>query len=61
MGLPLSLVPALGLPILTGVRGAYPSIRLQILEELSGTILEWVKSGRLALGNAQCEEGFGRV
>jgi LysR family nitrogen assimilation transcriptional regulator len=52
MGLPLSLVPALGLPILTGVRSAYPAIRLQILEELSGTILEWVKSGRLALGIA---------
>jgi LysR family transcriptional regulator, nitrogen assimilation regulatory protein len=52
MGLPLSLVPALGLPILTEVRRAFPAIRLQILEELSGTILEWVKNGRLALGIA---------
>jgi len=52
MGLPLSLVPALGMPILAGVRGAFPAIHPQILEELSGTILEWVKNGRLAIGIA---------
>lgn len=49
-GLPLSLVPCLGLPIFRAVRQRYPAIRLQIMEELSGTVLEWVKSGRLALG-----------
>ena len=52
MGLPLSLAFSLGLPILTAVQRAYPAIALQILEELSGTILEWVKNGRLAVGIA---------
>jgi LysR family nitrogen assimilation transcriptional regulator len=51
-GLPLTLVPLLGLPMFEAVRRAYPGIRLQILEELSGTILEWVKNGRLTLGIA---------
>lgn len=52
MGLPLSLAWALGLPILRAMRDAYPAIHLHILEELSGTILEWVKNGRLAIGIA---------
>lgn len=51
-GLPLSLVPALGLTIFEAVRGKYPGIQLQTLEELSGTILEWLKNGRLTLGIA---------
>lgn len=52
LGLPLSLVPCLGLPIFEAVRHNYPGIRLQVMEELSGTILEWVKNGRLTLGIA---------
>ena len=52
LGLPLSLVPCLGLPIVESIRSQYPAIQLQALEELSGTILEWLKSGRLALGIA---------
>ena len=52
MGLPLSLVGPLGMPVFRAVRDAYPQIRLQIFEELSGTILEWIKNGRLALGIA---------
>jgi len=51
-GLPLSLVPCLGLPFFNAVRASYPAIQLQVLEELSGTILEWVKNGRLTLGIA---------
>jgi LysR family nitrogen assimilation transcriptional regulator len=50
MGVPLSLVAPLAMPIFKAVRDTYPLIRLQIFEELSGTILEWVKNGRLALG-----------
>lgn len=50
LGLPLSLVPSLGLRCFTAVRRSYPAVRLQVLEELSGTILEWVKNGRLTLG-----------
>jgi LysR family nitrogen assimilation transcriptional regulator len=51
-GLPLSLVPCLGLNLFNAVRASYPAIQLTVLEELSGTILEWVKNGRLALGIA---------
>lgn len=51
-GMPLSLVAPLALPLLRSVREAYPSVQLQILEELSGTILEWIKNGRLAIGIA---------
>jgi LysR family transcriptional regulator, nitrogen assimilation regulatory protein len=52
LGVPLSLVAPLALPIFNAVRSSHPRIRLQILEELSGTILEWVKNGRLSLGIA---------
>jgi LysR family nitrogen assimilation transcriptional regulator len=52
LGVPLSLVAPLAMPIFQAVRTQHPRIRLQILEELSGTILEWVKSGRLTLGIA---------
>jgi LysR family nitrogen assimilation transcriptional regulator len=52
IGVPLSLVPPLGMPIFDAVRARYPGIRMLVHEELSGTILEWVKSGRLTLGIA---------
>jgi LysR family nitrogen assimilation transcriptional regulator len=52
LGVPLSLVAPLALPLFQAVRAAYPAIRLQVLEELSGTILEWIKNGRLAVGIA---------
>lgn len=51
-GLPLSLVAPLALPIFQAVRAAYPGVKLLVYEELSGTILEWVKNGRLSLGIA---------
>jgi LysR family nitrogen assimilation transcriptional regulator len=51
-GFPLSLVPALGLSFFEAARRRYPAIKLQILEELSGTILEWLKNGRLTVGIA---------
>jgi LysR family transcriptional regulator, nitrogen assimilation regulatory protein len=51
-GLPLSLVRVLGMPIFGAVRESWPGIELQVQEELSGTILEWLKSARLALGIA---------
>lgn len=50
LGLPLSLVPSLGLEIVLSMRKRFPLIELKTLEELSGTILEWVKNGRLTLG-----------
>jgi len=50
LGLPLSLAPSFALPIFNELRVRYPAIRLQLYEALSGTILEWLKSGRLTLG-----------
>lgn len=52
IGVPLSLVAPLALPVFEAVRTKYPGIKLQVHEELSGTILEWVKNGRLTLGIA---------
>ncbi len=52
IGVPLSLVAPLAMPLFEAVRSRYPGIKLVIHEELSGTILEWVKSGRLTLGIA---------
>ena len=52
IGVPLSLVAPLAMPIFEAVRSRYPGIKLVVHEELSGTILEWVKSGRLTLGIA---------
>lgn len=51
-GLPLSLARALGMPVFLAVRQAWPGIRLRMQEELSGTVLEWLKNGRLSLGIA---------
>ncbi|WP_395703781.1 LysR substrate-binding domain-containing protein [Aquabacterium sp.] len=50
IGIPLSLVAPLALPVFEAVRAQYPRIQLLIHEELSGTILEWVKNGRLGMG-----------
>lgn len=50
LGVPLSLASALALPIFNELRVRYPAIRLRLYEALSGTILEWLKSGRLMLG-----------
>jgi len=52
LGVPLSLVATLAFPIFDAVRERFPFIRLQVQEELSGTILEWIKSGRLSIGIA---------
>jgi LysR family nitrogen assimilation transcriptional regulator len=52
IGIPLSLVAPLALHVFEAVRAKYPGIKLRIHEGLSGTILEWVKNGRLTLGLA---------
>ncbi|WP_025915733.1 LysR substrate-binding domain-containing protein [Herminiimonas sp. CN] len=49
LGLPQSVSGALALPILTAVRAAYPEIELQLTEELSGNLIEQLKSGRINL------------
>jgi LysR family nitrogen assimilation transcriptional regulator len=49
LGIPQSVSSALALPLLTAVREAYPDITLQLTEELSGTLIEQLKSGRINL------------
>ena len=50
IGMPLSLVMGLALPILTAVRRAHPGIRLRIHEETADTVFNWMHSGRLNVG-----------
>lgn len=49
LGIPPSVSGAVALPLLTAVRQAYPEITLQLTEELSGTLIEQLKSGRINL------------
>lgn len=51
-GLPLSLVRVLGMPIFGAGASLGPESNCKYKRELSGTILEWLKSARLALGIA---------
>lgn len=49
LGIPQSVSAALALPLLTAVRAQYPEISLQLTEELSGNLIEQLKSGRINL------------
>ncbi len=49
LGIPQSVSGALALPLLTAVRETYPEISLQLTEELSGNLIEQLKSGRINL------------
>lgn len=49
LGIPPSVSGALALPLLTAVRQLYPEITLQLTEELSGNLIEQLKSGRINL------------
>jgi len=49
LGLPHSISGALALPLLMAARAQYPEITLQLTEELSGNLLEQLKSGRINL------------
>ncbi|SFB75714.1 LysR substrate-binding domain-containing protein [Massilia yuzhufengensis] len=49
LGLPHSISGALALPLLTATRTRYPEITLQLTEEISGSLTEQLKSGRLNL------------
>ncbi|MES2151427.1 MAG: LysR substrate-binding domain-containing protein [Pseudomonadota bacterium] len=49
LGLPHSISGALALPLLMAVRASYPEITLQLTEELSGSLAEQLKSGRINL------------
>ena len=49
LGIPQSVSGALALPLLMAVREKYPEISLQLTEELSGNLIEQLKSGRINL------------
>jgi LysR family nitrogen assimilation transcriptional regulator len=49
LGIPQSVSGALALPLLVAVRAAYPEISLQLTEELSGGLIEQLRSGRINL------------
>lgn len=49
LGIPPSVSGALALPLLSAVRELYPEITLQLTEELSGNLIEQLKSGRINL------------
>ena len=49
LGLPHSISGALALPLLMATRASYPEITLQLTEELSGSLAEQLKSGRINL------------
>ncbi|TFW00514.1 LysR family transcriptional regulator [Oxalobacteraceae bacterium OM1] len=49
LGIPQSVSGALALPLLTAVRATYPEISLQLTEELTGNLIEQLKSGRINL------------
>lgn len=49
LGIPQSVSGAFALPLLTAVRATYPEISLQLTEELSGNLIEQLRSGRINL------------
>lgn len=49
LGIPQSVSGALALPLLVAVRETYPEISLQLTEEISGNLIEQLRSGRINL------------
>ena len=49
LGLPHSISAALALPLLTAIRARYPEITLQLTEEITGSLAEQLRAGRLNL------------
>jgi LysR family nitrogen assimilation transcriptional regulator len=49
LGIPQSVSGAFALPLLKAVRATYPEISLQLTEELSGNLIEQLRSGRINL------------
>lgn len=50
IGMPPSIGGILTLPLIRRMRSAYPEIQLQITEGYSGTLYEWLLSGRIDVG-----------
>ncbi len=49
-GVPTSLSSVLCVPLIEAVREKLPNVRLRIVESMSGTIVDWLRTGELDLG-----------
>ena len=49
-GVPTSLASVLCVPLIEAVREKLPNVRLRIVETMSGTIIDWLRTGDLDLG-----------
>jgi LysR family nitrogen assimilation transcriptional regulator len=49
LGLPHSISDALALPLLTAIRQRYPEVTLQLTEEITGSLAEQLRAGRINL------------
>ena len=49
-GVPTSLSSVLCVPLIEAVRDKLPNVRLRIVETMSGTIIDWLRTGDLDLG-----------
>lgn len=50
LGLPSSISPVLGVPLVLAAREALPRVTLRIAEAMSGYVLDWLRQGRVDLG-----------
>ena len=50
LGLPSSISPLLGVPLVLAARQALPKVTLRIAEAMSGYVLDWLRQGRVDLG-----------
>jgi LysR family nitrogen assimilation transcriptional regulator len=50
LGLPSSISPLLGVPLVLGAREVFPKVSLRIAEAMSGYVLDWLRQGRVDLG-----------
>ena len=50
VGLPSSISPLLGVPLVLAARARFPKVTLRIAEAMSGYVLDWLRQGRVDLG-----------
>lgn len=50
LGLPSSISPLLGVPLVLAARKTFPKVTLRIAEAMSGYVLDWLRQGRVDLG-----------
>ena len=50
LGLPSSISPLLGVPLVLAARRKFPKVTLRIAEAMSGYVLDWLRQGRVDLG-----------